>query len=304
MASIIGSVLARLGRLVPRGAFQRATMGYVAYTLVLFLAFFLYTFPHELVVHGIVARLTRGSDWRILYREVSLVPWAGYRIDELRLQAPGNASAPSFRADRVSLRPAVQSFLGKGFSVVSFDARAYGGELSGSVDRSANAIADVRWRDVDLGRVPELDLLIDADWQGKFGGELHLESGESLQVLKGGGRLELRNAALVQATAQGFKIPDLHFASGEGQFEIKAGRIEISGLKLSGTEADAELRGQIYLRAPASDSVVNGTLSVRPIPGAGSTVDQLLTVMNRNQRPPGGTFTYALYGTIGRIRIR
>jgi type II secretion system protein N len=172
------------------------------------------------------------------------------------------------------------------------------------VDRSANAIADVHWRDVDLGRVPELDLLIDADWQGEFGGELHVESGESLQALKGGGQLELRSAALVQGTAQGFKVPDLHFASGESQLEIKAGRVEIAGLKLSGTEADVELRGQIYLRAPASDSVVNGTLSVRPIPGAGTGIDQLLTAMNRNQRPPGGTFTYALYGTVSRIRVR
>jgi type II secretion system protein N len=204
----------------------------------------------------------------------------------------------------MSVRPPLSAFLGRGLSRAGFHGRAYGGDLSGVISRGEVSSLDLSWTDLRPGDYPPLAALVTGNWEGKLSGEIHLAGKEDLRSIEGGGKLTLRGAALTGGNVRGFTIPDLHSTQGDGEFEIKGGRLEIKTLKLAGAEVDLDVRGQLFLRSPLAESVVNATVNVKPIPGANPGIEALLTMLNRNQRPASGTYTLTLYGVLNAVKVR
>jgi type II secretion system protein N len=304
MATPAASILTRFERLMPRQMPQRSIVYYALYTVVLFLFFLVITFPHDLVARRYALELERRSGWELRFDDAWLVPWAGYRFANFRIQPGGSAATPWLGLRRLDLRPSLQTFLGGGLSYVSFHGDAYDGEFSGSVAIGDPTVIDVSWEDLALGSYPRLTEIIEGRWNGSLSGELHLEFGESLRDAEGRGKLSLRDGSLTGGNARGFTVPDLTATQGDGELEVKGGRLEIRTLKLTGAEIDADLRGQLYLRAPLPQTVVNATLSVKPVPGGPPGIEGLLTLANRGQKPAGGTYSFQLYGMLGQIRVR
>ncbi len=302
LAASLQSIAGRLGRLLPRRAPTPSAWLYAAWTVAWFLLFLLLTFPHDVFVSRWTDELEADSGWQIRYGDVWLRPWNGYHLSNARLIAPGKDAEPWIVAKEVALSPSWLVLFGQGVFPLGFSGSAYGGSVSGSVDHARTL--DLEWSGLRLADYPRLATLVEGNWTGELSGELHLAVKGDLKNLEGRGKATLKNAALTQGKVQGFTVPDLHFASGDGEFEIKAGRLDVRSLKFSGSEVDAELHGQIFLLSAGSTPTVSGTISLKPIPGSPTGIEPLLMLLNHSQRPPSGTYSFTLYGPLNGVRVR
>jgi type II secretion system protein N len=303
MASVSSKWVDRLARMLPRRAPARSTLLYALWTATWFLLFLALTFPHELIARHYANELESASGWRLRFGDVRMRPWSGYHVAQMQVIAPGENVDPVLSAQEVVVRPSLlRLLLGRGVFPVYFSGEAYAGTFSGSFDRAAGL--DLDWGGLRLGDYPRLSDLVEGNWSGELSGQTHLAGQGELRTLRGRGTVTLRNAALTQGRAQGFAIPDLHFASGDCQFELKNGRLDLRSLKLSGAELDAELSGQVFLTSSANMPVVSATLTLRPIPGAAGGFEALLSLLNRNPQSPGSPYTFTLYGPVNAIRAR
>lgn len=299
MASAIATFAGQLGRLVPRVPSGGRSFGYVAWTVGWFLLFLLLTFPHDLVVRHWTDQVAAESGWQIRYDDVWFRPWNGYHLAKARLIAPGKDTEAWIAASEIVFRP---SFLRRGGYPFRFSGRAYGGDLTISLDESRTL--DLSWNGLQLAQYPRLASVLEGDWNGELSGELRVIVRSDVKNLEGRGKLGLRNASLTQAKAQGLTIPDLHFSSGEAELEIKAARVEVRSLKLSGSEVDAELHGQLYLPGTNAMPIANAALSVKPLPGAPAGFEPLLTALNHDHKPPSGSYSFTVYGPLNGLRVR
>ena len=298
MSSSIAGLAGQFGRLFSWRYLGRGSLGYVAWTAAWFVVFFALTFPHDLIVRRWTDDLAVQSGWRVRYDEAWLRPWNGYHLSQASLIAPGKDTEPWLSAPEVVLRPSLGS---SGFPF-HFSGRTYGGDFAGSVDQSG--ALGLSWSEIRLSQYPRLTALLEGSWDGTLSGDVHFSGRGELKNLEGRGKLGLKGASLTQARAQGFAIPDLHFADGQAEFELRAGRLDVRSLKLSGSEVDAELHGQLFLLSANQMPVVNAVLNVKPIPGAPAGFEPLLTLLNHNQKPPSGSYSFTLYGPLNALRVR
>ncbi len=302
MASETSGFAGRLTQLWARHPFRnRSAIGYATWTAAWFLIFLVLTFPHDLVVRHWTDEITARSGWRLRFEDAWFRPWSGYHLTQARLIAPGKDLEPWVAAEQVGARPWWTALLRGGVFPIFFSGGAYAGAFEGSVDPSG--ILDLSWSDLQLSEYPRLTRLLEGTWVGNLSGEIHLGGKGDFKNPDGRAHLGLSNASLTQAKAQGFTIPDLHFANGEADLEMKGNRIDIRSLKLSGSEVDAELHGQLFLSASGSP-VLNAALTLRPIPGASGGLEPLLVLLNHNQKPPGGGYSFNLYGPLAALRVR
>jgi type II secretion system protein N len=303
MPNVLSEALSRLDRFRFRRGPSRSAALWTLYFLAMFAVCFVATFPHDLVARRLVEDLELRGRWKIRFADVGFVPWEGYRFANLTASGPADGP-PWFDAPRASLRPALGPLLRGRLGSAVFRGEAYGGTFSGSWAVDSGSRLVLSWDRLDVGQYPRLRDLVDGQWAGRLSGELELAMGAGLRELEGRGTLRLRDGSLRDGNLRGFALPNLTGIAGDAEIEIKAGRGEIRSLKLSGAEVDAELRGQIYLREPLVESILNATLTVKPLPGAPAGLDGLLQATNRGQRPPSGTYTFALYGMLDRLRVR
>jgi len=300
VASSISSTVGQLGRLLPRRLPGRTGLGLVIWTAAWFAFFLVITFPHDLIVGHWRDEIAARSGWQVRYDDVWLRPWNGYHLAKARLIAPGKDLEPWLAAGEVVFRPSLSAFLGAAVFPFYFSGNAYGGSFTGAVDQSGTL--DLSWQGLRMADYPRFAKLLEGVWSGELSGEIHLSGKGDFKNVEGRGKLGLKNGSLTQGKAQGFTIPDLHFASGDADLELKAARLDIRSLKLSGSEADADLHGQIYFQSAVP--VVNAALNLKPIPGAPAGLEALLTLMNRNQKPPTGTYSFTVYGALNALRLR
>ena len=302
MANESTAILSRLDGLIPRRMPSRRWLGFAAYTVALFIIFLLLTFPHDLIARGTAERFAEQSGIQLRFDEAWLAPWDGYRFSNVRIVGEGDAE-PWLGVPKLSLRPSLRALFGGDLSGATFHGEAYGGEFWGWMQRGERTTAKIEWDGIELARYPWLDGLVEGEWRGILSGDIDLTLGEGVRDAEGRGKIALRDGSLTAGNARGFTVPDLTAMRGDAELEIKGGRLEISSMKLTGAEIDADLRGQVYLRAPVADSVVNATLTVKPVPGAPSGIEGLLMLGNRGQRAPSGTYSLRLYGMLTRLKV-
>jgi type II secretion system protein N len=302
VASAVSTFAGRVARLFPRHRLsRRSAIGYGAWTAVWFVVFLVWTFPHDLVVRHWVDEIAERSGWRVRYEDSWFRPWSGYHLAQARLIASGKDSEPWVAAEEVGARPSVTALIRGTVFPLFFSGRAYGGAFEGSVDLLG--ALDLGWTSLRLAEYRRLTRLLEGNWNGELSGEIHLSGKGDFKNVDGRGHVGLSNASLTQGKAQGFSIPDLHFPGGEADFEMKANRIDVRSLKLSGSEVDAELHGQLFLSSSGAP-VLNATLTLKPIPGASGGLEPLLMLLNHNQRPPSGAYGFTVYGPLTALRLR
>lgn len=297
----LSHVLSRVERLVPRRLPQRTVVAQVVYVALLFVVFLFWTLPVDVIAERLVNRVS--ADWglRLAFGGVRLLPWDGFSFLDVRVERP--PGTPWADLSTISLRPSLKTFLGQGFRNGVFKGEAYGGTFAGTADWSKPLSLDFAWSDLDLAEYSRLKTMLDGTWQGKLSGEVHLRDQNGVEGLAGGGKISLAAAAILGGNVSGFKIPDLHFSRGEGDFELKDGRLDIRRLQMSGSEIDLDCRGQIFLRRPVADSVANATLGLRPLPGGGRDIENAVRLLGGNRPPQNGTYTFSLSGTLRSLAI-
>ena len=302
MASALSGWAGRIGRLVPRRVPERRSIPYVAWTIACFVVFLVLTFPHDLIVRHWTDDVAAKSGWRIRFDSVWIRPWNGYHLSRFELIAPGKDAEPWISANEVVLHPPLLALVGRGVLPLGFSGDAYGGEFEGTVSTPSHV--QLAWSHLHIGQYPRLTRLVEGVWVGDFSGELEVDGKGDVHTLDGRAAVHLKDASITQGKVQGFTVPDLHFATGDGEADIKAGRIEIHTLKLTGPDVDAEVRGQVYFVSTSPVPVVSGTLSLRSIPGSPTNLEPLLALWNQNQRPPNGVYTFTISGPLNAPRIR
>jgi type II secretion system protein N len=240
------------------------------------------------------------SGWHVRFDDVRLRPWSGYHLARLRAYPPGETLDPVLSAREFVVRPSWLLLLGHGPFPISFSGEAYGGTFSGSLDRAGGL--RLEWAGMRIADYPRLTEFVEGNWSGDLSGELQAAGWEDdPKSLRGRGTIALKNAALLQGRVEGFVIPDLHFASGDCEFELKNGRVDVHSLKLSGSEVDADLRGQLFVATP---QIVSATLTLKPIPGAPRGLEALLSLLNGSAKPRGGPYSFTVYGPVNALRLR
>lgn len=284
----------------------RRFLFYTLYTVILFAVFLVVNFPHDAVVQ----RALRAADLGPVAVGVGGARFAWYKGYELRgvqlrQRGSGPDRPPILESASLYVRPGLDGLLRGRLSSVYVSGALYNGALDARWtmnDGTMRATLDLR--DVQLERYRFLTSLFEeGQVGGKLSGTVTAESRRNdWRSGRAAGELELQRAGTTALKVKGFGVPDLHFATASVKFALQNNRLDIQELR---AEGDAKLsgEGQIALRTPVQDSVLNLRVSI--VAGAESpdAVKGLLQLIPRAQgaRPDAPV---AISGTLRNPRFR
>lgn len=284
---------------------ERAPLAlYALYTVVLFLLFLVVTFPHELVLRGLLARAV-GPALAVEMRDVGLGWTLAYRIGELRLVRPGvREHAPLLTASAVRVAPSPLALLRGRLYPLRLRADLYGGTLAATVDLRPDAFSVTAvLTGIDARRYDALAPAVEGTLAGTLDGTLEL-SGDTRKPATMSGQLDLRAAAVALESGKvlGITVPDLHFSETHLAGPVKGGRLEVADLSARGQEVSLAGEGTLTLVQPLVASVLNLDLTLRPAP---ELPDNLRLALNLIPGEAGanGERRVRLYGTLAQPRV-
>lgn len=284
----------------------RSTLLYAAYTVVLFVAFLLLTFPHDLLVRRVLSRVNRGPV-AVDFTTVRFAWLNGYEVAGIRVGpvAADNGQPPYLELGRLWVRPALNALArGNPYSLL-VRADLYGGDAHGEVSVAGDRLAGtLAWHDLNLGRYRTLtSLLEEGELAGRVSGQLNFEArGEHFNAGQASGELTVQQASLTGAKVQGFGVPDLHVRQTRMKFVVRSGHLEIQEFQATG-DVNVQGSGQIVLRDPLPDSVLNLRATVET---SLATPDALKGAVALIPRAPGAKpdAPITITGTLAHPRVR
>lgn len=279
---------------------------YFAYAGLLFAVFLLVTFPYDVILRRALAGLD-GGGVSVGFQDARFAWHRGIALDRFTLHSADTAiAAPVLEADHVWVRPSLAALLRGNPYALELRAELYGGTARADADFSnEQMVGRVDLDALSLGRYRLLASMLE---EGRLGGrvdaefafETTLAAPDAGQVL---GSVRLTRAAIEAAKIAGFGVPDIHVEAGEVEFAYRNGRLDLSELRAEGKEILLSADGQISLRAPVADSILNLSAIVGPGPEAPDAIRGLLELIPR----PAGAGSDAplrITGTIARPRVR
>ena len=284
----------------------RRVLLYGAYTFVLFVVFLFVNFPYD----DLVQRRLQNLDLGKIQLDVEQIHLGllGFSCGNLKLAQAGDADGtpPLLEASTMFVGPSWSSWMRGQFKA----ARVHGAMYQGTVDADLAysddaALATIDLQSVDLARYRLLSRNLDeGQVVGRLSGtvsfELHpanLAAGQAV------GELEVKSGGLVGAKVKGVAIPDLHFSQLTTKFSLKGDRFDVQDLRADGDEIKLSGNGQIVIRDPLPDSVLNLRVTLQP--GA-QNPDLVKVVMALLQRPPNSRADapISITGTLAQPRAR
>jgi type II secretion system protein N len=288
------------------GVGARRVVLYGGYFLLLFAIFLILNFPHEAVVRRALREFNRGP--LVAGVERARFAWLnGYELSGVTLsqQSQGADAPPILESASLYVRPALDGLLQGKLSSLAVDADLYGGELQGSLSMAGGMTrARIQLAGVQLGRYAYLRTLVqEGVVSGRLSGIATLEGRGDLQNGRAAGEFDLRDGGVSGAKVMGFGIPDLTFTQISLKFARQGSRLEVQEFRADGDQIKASGEGQVVLREPLEDSVLNLRLTV--LPGADAPED-VKTLLSLIPRPKNARLDAPLNitGTLSRPRIR
>lgn len=288
------------------GAFGgRITLLYVGYTAVLFALFFVLTFPHEMLIRRALSTVNRGQV-SVEFTTADFAWLRGYEFSGVRVgPADGDARPPFVELSRLWVRPLLGDLARGNPYALQVRADLYGGAALGEVRLSeGNVVGGVQWQDINLGRYRTLTAFLDeGQLAGRVSGQFDFEArGGNLGTGQGSGEAKIDGAALTEAKIAGFAVPDLNLRQTRLKFTVRGGRLEVQEFTATG-DVSVQGSGQIVLREPVQDSVLNLRATLQPTP---TTPDAVKTLLAMIPRPPGAKpdAPMTVTGTLARPRVR
>lgn len=235
----------------------RTMLLYIGYTLVLFVVFLLFTFPHELLVRRALSGVNRGAV-EVDFKSLSL-GYDGYEISNARVAPAADDQPPYLECSRLWVRPSLAALVRGNPYDFLVSADLYGGKARGEVNVAAGGLTgSLQWRDVEVSRYRTLTALLDeGQLGGKVSGQFTFEArGNSVGAGQGSGEVSIDGASIAGAKVNGFTVPDLKLRQARAKFQVRAAHVEIQEVQTSG-DINAQGSGQISLRDPIQESVLN-----------------------------------------------
>ena len=242
-----------------------ARFGWPLYGFVTFIFFVALTFPSELLLQRVVAAIERNASLHLHYTAGRWTWGQGWTLEGLAIK---NATmAEPLRLSSFALRPSFFSLLyGQPFPL-TFSARLYGGDATGTIQHKGTAFALQFTLDhLALAQAP-----LPAPWgQERLSGSLSLNGsveGASIDPASWSGSLSaaLTDGALKAGATAKFPVPELQTAQARAHVTLQDGRLEISSLTLAADGVAAQLQGTITLRQPLDWSMIDVQLTTQTV---------------------------------------
>lgn len=278
-------------------------LGYVLFSLAVFLVALAYSLPHDLIAARILSAATAGAPVTATFRDVTFAFPNGYRFSDLRLE-PARAPGSALAIDTLTVRtPLLGLLLGRPRRA-SLSGSAYGGEISGDVEiRGGGARTRLEATGIELARA--LAPLVPAPGRIAGRAELTLElsgDGRTTQSTAGSVALAVRGLELREVAVRGVVVPDLDVRDLTASGQILGSRMQVKEVRATSDAGELAATGDVLLRDPLPQSVLNLrlTVDVRPdAPPALRVATALLPRRNAGEKP-----FYTVSGTVAAPSIR
>lgn len=255
---------------------QRAK--WVAYPLFYFtclMVFAALTFPYAKLKERVTASFNaqqraEGGDQELQIDEMSGYWLSGARVKGVRLlTASSDPSQPpqKIEIDEATFRYGILSSLFGG-NTVSFDALAFGGELSGSYEtRGKDKSLDLSLDAIDISRIEPLVRVLGVPLQGKLRGSINLKMPEGRSSKSSGSVSLVADAVAVgdgKAKIKGaLALPTIHVGTITLSGEAKDGVLKITKLIAGGKDLDLQGEGRITMRDVTTESLCDAQIRFR-----------------------------------------
>jgi type II secretion system protein N len=282
----------------------RTTLLYVSYTLVLFLGFLLFTFPHEQLVKRALKDSVNRGPVEVDFKSLNL-GYDGYEIAGAYVAPAANEHAPYLEFSRLWVRPSLAALVRGNPYDFLISADLYGGVANGELKVAAGGLTGtLMLHGVDIGRYRTVTSLLDeGQLTGKLSGQFAFEvRGANFGAGQGNGEMSIDGASITGAKVNGFPVPDIKLRQVRAKFQVRTGHVEIQELQTAG-DITAQGSGQISLRDPVQDSVLN--LRATIVTGL-ETPDTIKALVALIPRAPGAKpdAPITITGTFAAPRVR
>lgn len=285
----------------------RAVLLYALYTIVLFCLFLVAQFPHDVLVR----RALSSVDLRPLQLDYETTRFAWFRGYEFRnvnlaLATDDRSVPPLFEASNIFIRPGWGGLLRGRLGAVFVDAALYGGKIDGGwTTEDGLQRVTLQLDDLQVARYRWLSSLLDEGTiAGRLSGAISAEMRRgNLREGQVAGEIDIADGQMSGIKIKGMVVPELSFETVAAKFAVNGGQIDIEEFHADGREIRATGSGQITLRAPVGDSVLNLKVSLQPGPEATDSVKGLMAIIPRpkNAKPDA---PMTIVGTLAQPRVR
>jgi type II secretion system protein N len=294
------SLLRRLSLADLRGALSRHRLGigYILFTLTVFLVSVVATLPHEEIARHLIERATRGSSTRVEFREISFRPLLGYTIRDLRI-TPDSTGGPTIRVESLDATPVLTSLLlPTGPTELDLEAVLWGGGLEARLGGDGrNFMLTLEAEGLDLGEATSGLFPAGGALEGQARVLLAIEGDSRGRELFGALDLKATAVGLRDLLAAGFKVPNLTFESVQLSAKLDGRRLEISEFSARGRELMLRATGRIRLAERLKSSTLDIRFELQISDEAPSGLRALPLLLPK--RKDGEAF-YKLQGTLER----
>ena len=288
------------------GVSRRAVVLYSLYTILLFVVFLFANFPHGVFVQRALSAFELPG-MQLDVGDARFAWWRGFELQRIRL-APEDPERPAYlETSSLYVRPGLSGLLRGQLRSLQVSGPLYGGTMDGSVTSGDVQRGTLTLDAVQLERYPLLATLLEGGTvTGTLSGALTVEGRVGdLADVRAAGEVTIKKATLTDAKLNGIAIAPLHFDSITARLNQTGNRLEIQEFDADGKELQVSGSGQVALRAPLADSVLNLKVLVAPGPEASEEMKTLIAAVM--QSPAKGAKPDAprmLSGTLAKPRLR
>lgn len=282
----------------------RRALLYTLYTLTLFLIFLFANFPHGMLLQRALSAVELPG-MRLDVGDARFAWWRGFELQRVHLGPADPARSAYLEATSLFVRPGLDGLFSGRPRAFTVNGPLYGGTLDGRFATGDLTRATVTLDRVQLQRYPLFAELLDGgQLQGALSGALTVESRGAADELRAAGELELTDAALTDAKVSGFPVPALRFDAMAAKLSVQDRRVEIQELAATGPDVLLVASGQVALREPLGDSVLNLKVSIEPGAEASDEIKTWLSFLPPVPKGAKADTPRTLSGTLAKPRLR
>jgi type II secretion system protein N len=284
----------------------RRILWYSLYTIGLFALFLVVNFPFGVVVHRVV-RMVELPGVNVDIGDARFAWWRGFELQRVRIASTNADQPPYFEASSLFIRPGFDGLLRGALDSVYLSGPMFGGQVDGSFAMTDGVVrASFTLDRVDLRRLTAVRLYVpEGEIAGLVSGAVSVEwHREDSAATTAAGELDLRKASITDVKFDQLPVPALHFDNSALKFTLQANRLEVEEFDAVGPELKLSANGQVALRTPVTDSVLN--LKATIVPGAESndTVKTLLSFLPPPAKGQKADAPRTISGTLAKPRVR